>query len=288
MPTLVAPDHRALESLPAAAALAASSTHPYARAIVAAASANKNQIVPADDAEEVPGYGMKRGAGDAEQRLGSADWVGVGKEVAAHRGAASLWFRDGLSDPVGFVFEDALRDDAADVVARLRAAGYGVELLSGDRTAAVAQAARQSAISDWRAQQKPKDKIARLESLKAQGHKVVMVGDGLNDAPALAGAHASLSPSSATEISQTAADAIFQGEHLAPIIEVLSVASASRRMALQNFAIAAGYNAVFVPLAMLGVVTPLIAAIAMSASSIAVTANAIRLRGKKISLQAAA
>ena len=112
-----------------------------------------------------------------------------------------------------------------------------------------------------------------------------MVGDGLNDAPALAAGYASMSPASAVDISQAAADAVFQGDRLGSVVETLKVAQAARRMALQNFAIAIGYNAVFVPMAMLGHVTPLVAALAMSTSSIVVTANAIRLRTKKLSLK---
>jgi Cu2+-exporting ATPase len=171
------------------------------------------------------------------------------------------------------------------VVSALVDAGYDVEMLSGDRPSAVEDAARAAGIRHFTARATPKDKIRRLEALQASGRKVLMVGDGLNDAPALAAGHASLSPSTAADISQTAADAIFQGDKLEPLLEVLRVARGAHRMAIQNFAIAIGYNFVFVPLAMAGVVTPLIAAVAMSASSIAVTANAVRLSRKRLELR---
>jgi len=163
------------------------------------------------------------------------------------------------------------------VVARLAAAGYRLEILSGDGAEAVAAAAKSVGVADWRAGQRPDEKIARIVALTNQGAKILMLGDGLNDAPALAAGHAAMSPSSATDISQTAADAVFQGERLMPVVETIAIAKLARRRSLENFAIAIAYNMLFVPLAMAGLVTPLIAAIAMSASSIAVTANALRL-----------
>jgi Cu2+-exporting ATPase len=180
--------------------------------------------------------------------------------------------------PCRFRFEDTPRSDAQDTLARLSAIGLPVELLSGDRELAVAAAARAAGLSDWHARLTPQGKIARLDELSRAGHKVLMVGDGLNDAPALAAAHASMSPTSAAEISQTAADAVFQGDRLGPVAEVIAVARATHRVVVQNFALAFGYNALFVPLAVAGFVTPLLAAVAMSTSSIAVTLNAARLR----------
>ncbi len=124
---------------------------------------------------------------------------------------------------------------------------------------------------------RPQDKIELIAKLQAEGRKVLMIGDGLNDAPALATGHASISPANAADVAQTAADAVLQGEAMHPVLTILAVAKAARRRALENFAIAIGYNVVFVPLAVAGLVTPLIAAVAMSASSIAVTLNALRL-----------
>jgi Cu2+-exporting ATPase len=269
------------EILVRAAALAAASRHPCARAVVRAATTAGLVVRPAAVVREVPGYGLERVGPAGAERLGSGAWCGAAVTPGE---TAPVWYRGSDGAPAALHFEDRLRPDAAEVVRGLHAAGFATELLSGDRPAAVEAAAVGSAIDRWRAGALPADKIARLEELKATGRKVLMVGDGLNDAPALAAAHASISPATAADLSQTAADAVIQGERLAPVLETLAVARATRRMALQNFAIAIGYNLVFVPLAMAGIVTPLIAAIAMSASSIAVTANAVRLKTMRLEL----
>jgi Cu2+-exporting ATPase len=284
--TLGEPALRNPASIPAAtltraASLASASRHPYARAVVRAATLAGLTVRPADSVREVPGHGMENIGPEGTERLGSASWCGAD---AGARHTAPVWYRAPDGTTTAFHFEDRLRPDAAEVIRELHGAGLAIELLSGDRAAAVEAAAADAGIADWRATQMPADKIARLEALKAQGRKVLMLGDGLNDAPALAAAHASISPASAADISQTAADAVVQGERLAPVLETLAVARAAHRMALQNFAIALGYNCVFVPLAVVGYVTPLVAAIAMSASSIAVTANAVRLKSKRLKL----
>lgn len=270
-------------TLAGAASLAIASRHPYSSAVVRMARERGLTFAVADGVVEHPGSGLIALTAHGERRLGSASWVTDGS--AARGDTASLWFRDGAAAAVAFRFEDALRSDAASVIATLRRAGYRIFLLSGDREVSVASAALTAGIHDWAGEVRPDGKIAKLEELKAEGRKVLMVGDGLNDAPALAAAHASLSPSTAADVSQTASDAVFQGETLSPIIEVLSVARASQRMALENFSIAIAYNAVSVPLAMMGYVTPLIAALAMSLSSIAVTSNALRLRRRKLALR---
>ena len=267
-----------------AASLAGTSRHPYSRAVVRAARERGLAVIAAADVTEVPGSGLvAKSASGAEMRLGSQNWV-MGDGGASASASGSLWFTAGDQQFVALKFDDSLRKDASHVVHALRAAGYQVCLLSGDRPAAVDAAARAAGIETWRGGVTPDGKISWIEALKAGGHKVLMVGDGLNDAPALAAAHASLSPSTAADISQTAADAVFQGQGLRPVIEALTVARATQRMSVQNFAIAIGYNVVFVPLAIAGHVTPLIAALAMSLSSIAVTVNALRLRTRKLSL----
>jgi Cu2+-exporting ATPase len=270
-------------TLAAAASLAVASHHPYSKAVVKAARERSLAVVAAPGVLEVPGSGLVAPCAKGDRRLGSEEWV-RGDTNSATGQTGSLWFSDADGREVALRFEDAVRPDASTVVGALEAAGYEVCLLSGDRSAAVSAAAEAAGITNWWAGVKPDGKIGVLEGMKARGRKVLMVGDGLNDAPALAAAHASMSPATAADISQTAADAIFQGHALAPILETMSVARATQRMSIENFAIAIGYNVVFVPLAVAGYVTPLIAALAMSLSSIAVTVNALRLRSRKLAL----
>jgi Cu2+-exporting ATPase len=277
-PELLGDDLISDEALMAAAGLASASRHPYAQAIVAAAKQRLARVVPASGVEEAPGRGLRRLLSRGEERLGSAAWCGVDSKGEG----SEVWYRRDWTSPVCFRFADALRADAAATVAGLKQQGYGIVLLSGDRPSVAADVARRSGIATWRAGLKPADKIAWLEARKQEGHKVLMLGDGLNDAPALAAAHASISPATAADISQRAADFVFQGTKLSPVLEAIAIAKRARSMALQNFAVAASYNAVCVPLAMAGLVTPLIAAIAMSTSSILVTLNATRLAGVKL------
>ena len=176
---------------------------------------------------------------------------------------------------------DALRPDAAAVVAELQRRGYAVALLSGDRPQTAGHVAAELKITDWQGGCRPADKTAKLEALAAAGRKVLMVGDGLNDAPALAAAYVSLSPATAVDIAQTAADAVFQGAKLAPVLEVIDVARQAERLVKQNFALSFGYNILAVPFAILGYVTPLIAALAMSSSSILVVLNSMRLAWRR-------
>ena len=266
-----------------AAALAAASHHPYARALVVAAERRLGAVQPASGIEEIPGEGLKRMAGQGEERLGSASWCGAeagSSEGAEESEGAEVWYRRGKDRPVRFRFADTIRPDAAETVAALTRQGYAIALLSGDRRGEVERMARAAGIDDWRAGLKPADKIAWLETRAKEGRKVLMAGDGLNDAPALAAAHASISPATAADISQRAADFVFQGAKLSPVVEAIKTGRRTHAMALQNFGVAAVYNAICVPLAMLGFVTPLIAAIVMSSSSILVTLNASRLAGE--------
>ena len=256
-----------IQALRLAAGIAANSRHPLAQALCRAAP----DAAPAGDVTEHAGLGLQRG----EVRLGSARFCAVPEAI--DDGHSELWLARPGETPQRFAFADQLRPDAVAAIATLRRDGFTLELLSGDRPAAVARAAAEAGGLPWRADVTPAAKTERLAALAREGKHVLMVGDGLNDAPALASAHASLSPSTAAEATQNAADAVFQGEALFPIVETLRVARRAGRLVRQNLALALLYNLGAVPLAILGEVTPLMAAIAMSSSSLLVIGNALRL-----------
>ncbi len=263
-------DRAALE---AAAALAARSRHPLSRALCRAAP----DVPAADGVEEHPGEGLSRLTAEGEVRLGSRRWCGIDATVADEGSNSELWFARPGYPPVRFCFSDALRPDAAAAVKRLKSAGKKILLLSGDRAEPVSVVAAALEIAAWSSGVTPSEKCRTLDRLRATGARVLMVGDGLNDGPALAAAHVSMSPATAADLCQTAADIVFQGLSLEAVPEVLDVARRSGRLVRQNLCLALGYNLAAVPLAMAGLVTPLIAAAAMSASSILVVANALRL-----------
>lgn len=269
MPVLISED---MAELQIAAQLARASHHPLSRAIAAAAGPGP----VAQSVTEHPGLGLESEIDGIVYRLGSAEWVeSSGTPVTT---GPALWFCRLGEAPVLFEFEDQVRSDASQTVRALSALGIESEILSGDRAGAVERAAKTLSISAWTAGVSPAQKAERLEALTKAGKKPLMIGDGLNDAGALSLAHASLAPGGAIDVSQSASDAVFSGG-LESILTILKVSKSAKRAMLQNFGLAAGYNLIAVPIAVCGLVTPLIAAIAMSASSLIVTLNALRIRG---------
>jgi len=264
----------------AAAALARASRHPLSAAIAAAAPLAR---VP-DDLVERRGEGITATLDGRPVRLGSPAFVGAEAEaarVARDRPLASLVaVRVGDDPPAVLAVDQALRPDAREVVTAIAARGIAVEILSGDRAPAVEAAARLAGIERWQAGLDPAQKIARIEALAAAGRRVLMVGDGLNDAPALAAARVSLSPASAVTLAQAAADGCFLGDRLAPVVAAIDLGRRARRLMIENLGFALAYNALAVPLAIAGYATPLVAALAMSGSSILVTLNALRARDR--------
>jgi Cu2+-exporting ATPase len=179
--------------------------------------------------------------------------------------------------PTTILFSDPIRPDAEDTIRALARLKLPATILSGDRAEAVAPVARKLGLTAQTGML-PQDKLDTIARLSASGAKVLMIGDGLNDGPALAAGHVSMAPGSASDAGQNAADAIFLGDSIAPVATAIRVARSTQVIVRQNFVLAIGYNAIAVPLAILGLVTPLIAALAMSGSSLVVVANALRLR----------
>jgi Cu2+-exporting ATPase len=318
-PVLLAEDSADPRAVALAAAMAASSRHPLCRALVAGTGAvplagvvevpGKGLVLDAqafesgtDPSSRPPptrgggeerlaspspcGRGLGEGSGRAElgtvcageARLGSRAFCGVAD--AASAAEPELWLaRPGVA-PTRFGFQERLRPQAAESVAALRAMGLRVVIASGDGAAPVRRVAEALGVVDWHAAQSPVAKVALIRTLRAQNHRVLMVGDGLNDGPCLAAADVSASPATAADISQTVADLVFSAS-LAPVPAVVRAARRARAAMRQNIALSIGYNLVMVPLAVAGYLTPWLAAIAMSSSSLLVLGNSFRAQGGK-------
>ncbi|MCC6597294.1 MAG: cadmium-translocating P-type ATPase [Alphaproteobacteria bacterium] len=258
-----------------AARLVAHSTHPYSRAILSAGQAQPLSSLSFENIKEVPGCGIEASAGDDIFRLGRKQWALSSSGEQSDQSTACL-SRNGEVLAI-FTFSDILRPEAAALIARLKKQGFYLEIVSGDVPAVVRELAHALGIEHFQSQASPKDKIARLEALAANGKKVLMVGDGLNDVPALTAAHVSMAPANANDIGQQAADFVFLRDGLAAIPYTIAMAGKSHALIRQNFIFAILYNFLALPLAIAGFVTPLLAALAMSGSSIVVVANALRL-----------
>lgn len=261
-------------TLALAAGLAMHSAHPLSKAVVTAAKGLP--AAPVTDVVEFPGQGIEGRWQGRRVRLGRADFVGA----TAGEGM-SAWLDAGLGAPVELRFADAPREGAAQSVADLRRLGLRSVLLSGDAAGPVAAVAQAAGLDDAQAGMSPQGKAAWLEDARAKGHHALMVGDGLNDAAAVASADVSIAIASGVDATRAAADMILTGGDLGAIPRAVNVARQAKRRIIENFGVAFAYNILAVPLAVAGHVTPLAAAIAMSTSSIVVSLNALRLaRGK--------
>lgn len=258
------PSEHAPATLRRAAGMAAASRHPLARALLRACP--DAPLTPG--VVETPGQGLRAGG----TRLGSARFTGAGRRDEG----MALWFTSPGEEPTRFRFADALREDAAPALARLRAQGLGLETLSGDNPAAVGAVAAGLGIVDWHGGVTPEGKAARVALLAGQGRHPLVIGDGCNDALALASAHVSACPAGSTDLAQSAADVVLTAEGLAPIPTAIQVARKAQAIARQNIGFSLAYNLVAVPMAVAGLVTPLLAAAVMASSSLIVILNALR------------
>jgi Cu2+-exporting ATPase len=271
VPRLVDGDRIAPDVFAIATAMASCSRHPFSRAIAAAGRSRDLPDVAVSDLREHPGAGLEGRVGNSVYRLGRAEWALV--DGARQSGVV---LAEGGRYLAGFGFEDDLRRGAVEAVSALAAMGVPVKILSGDGEEPVGQVASLLGVP-YRAAVSPAEKVAEIAALRKSGRKVLMVGDGLNDAAALAAAHVSMAPASAADIGRNAADLVFLRDTLCAVPEALSTARQARDLVRQNFALAAAYNVLAVPVAILGHATPLVAAIAMSTSSVVVVGNALRL-----------
>ena len=266
-------DRREENDLKLAASVAIHSAHPLSKALVAAYDGD---ILPIDNIHEHQGLGLSGSYNGHTVKLGSRAFCDV--EDAPPSQGSELWLSVEGRTPVQFQFEDDLRHDAAQTIAQIKSNNIHTHLVSGDRKTVAEIMAQRAGIESVYSERTPVQKYEILEAIKSDGHKVLMVGDGLNDAPVLAAADISIAPGTAIDISQNAADIVFMGDGLSPVYETYQVACKTQKLVKQNFTLAVLYNLIAIPLAVSGFVTPFIAALAMSGSSLLVIANSFRLK----------
>jgi Cu2+-exporting ATPase len=266
------------ETMRLAAGIAVNSRHPLSQALYRAVS---GPLPVFDDVVEIPGSGVEAITSSGIYRLGNRRFACPDISTESDDQAATsevVLSLDG-HEIAQFQFEDSVRPGAAAAVAQLAHNGFSAEIVSGDRPAAVVTLAHRVGIAIWQGTLAPSEKASRCAALADAGRKVLMVGDGINDAPALASAHVSMAPATAADIGRQAADFVFMRDDLRAVSFAVETSRQAGRLIRQNFALAVGYNIIAVPIALAGYATPMIAAIAMSTSSIIVVANALRLNG---------
>ncbi|WP_138515952.1 heavy metal translocating P-type ATPase [Rhodoferax bucti] len=279
------------QALACAAGLAAQSLHPVSRALVR--SAELEAITPwqMDAVAEEAGQGVRstlavraadRAGVQGICRLGTAAFCGLAS--GGTPGSTDDGLVVHLSDAGGwlatFHLQEELRDDALEVVSSLQAMGVGVHLLSGDRLEAVRTMAQRAGIAHFRGACSPADKLAYMQDLQAQGRVVVMVGDGLNDGPVLAGAHVSFAFGRAVPIAQSRSDFVALGDQLGSVVLAWQLARKTMRVVRQNLSWALAYNLACIPLAVAGYLPAWLAGLGMAASSLLVVGNALRLSAR--------
>ncbi|MEP0941531.1 MAG: heavy metal translocating P-type ATPase [Rhizobiaceae bacterium] len=259
-----------------AKALASRTSHPAAQAVAKL----YGDVMAAEliDIREIPGMGILAMHGGKQLRLGRPGWVAeIAGATPMTQDESGVAFARQDGSLTRFELEDRLRPDAAATIARLKHLGLEVEIISGDHPTAVAAVAEQVGVAIYSARMTPAEKIHHIEKQQFSGARLLMVGDGINDAPALAAAHASMAPASASDVGRLASDFVFTRPELKAVLIARSMALKTGRLIRQNFALALFYNCLAIPLAVTGHITPLLAAIAMSTSSIVVIANSMRL-----------
>ncbi|MEC7028897.1 MAG: heavy metal translocating P-type ATPase, partial [Pseudomonadota bacterium] len=229
-----------------AASLASHSTHPLSQAVL---QSYEGDILPVDKLKEHAGKGLEGVIDGKTIRLGSRAWCGD-KAATDEDRAMEIWLTIDGKQTLRLTFMDILREDSASVITKFKALGIAPVIVTGDRAAVADHIAQECVIDRVYAAQTPPQKFEVLESEKAAGHNVLMLGDGLNDAPVLAGAHVSMAPGSAIDMAQKAADIIFMGDRLSPVYETYRIAVKTQKLVKQNFALAILYNCIAIPFAL--------------------------------------